>query len=64
MHSQPRTTSLPLFPTRYVHMEEMLREIAKARAVFDRWMAFEPDHAPWMAYVKVRRRWMTSGHVL
>ncbi len=39
---------------RYIHMEEMCRETAKARAVFDRWMAFEPDHAAWMAYIKVR----------
>lgn len=34
-------------------MEEMCRETAKARAIFDRWMAFEPDHAAWMAYIKV-----------
>jgi crooked neck len=34
-------------------MEEMCRETAKARSIFDRWMAFEPDHAPWMAYIKV-----------
>jgi crooked neck len=34
-------------------MEEMCRETAKARAIFDRWMAFEPDHACWMAYIKV-----------
>lgn len=41
---------------RYIHMEEMCRETAKARAIFDRWMAFEPDHAAWMAYIKVRWR--------
>jgi crooked neck len=40
-------------------MEEMCRETAKARAVFDRWMAFEPDHAAWMAYIKVR--WGAQG---
>lgn len=38
---------------KYIHMEEMCRETAKARLVFDRWMAFEPDHAAWMAYIKV-----------
>lgn len=38
---------------KYVHMEEMLKETAKARLIFDRWMAFEPDHASWMAYIKV-----------
>jgi crooked neck len=41
---------------KYIHMEEMCKEVAKARLVFDRWMAFEPDHAPWMAYIKVRGR--------
>lgn len=38
---------------KYVHMEEMLGNIAGARQVFDRWMKFEPDHAGWMAYIKV-----------
>lgn len=38
---------------KYIHMEEMLKETAKARLIFDRWMAFEPDHAAWMAYIKV-----------
>lgn len=47
---------------KYVHMEEMLKETAKARLVFDRWMAFEPDHAPWMAYIKVKQH--QSKHVL
>lgn len=40
---------------KYVHMEEMVKETAKARLIFDRWMAFEPDHAAWMAYIKVRQ---------
>jgi hypothetical protein len=38
---------------KYIHMEEMVKETAKARLIFDRWMAFEPDHAAWMAYIKV-----------
>jgi hypothetical protein len=38
---------------KYVHMEEMLGNTAGARAVFDRWMKWEPDHQAWMAYVKV-----------
>jgi hypothetical protein len=40
---------------KYIHMEEMVKETAKARLIFDRWMAFEPDHAAWMAYIKVSR---------
>ena len=38
---------------KYVHMEEMLGNTAGARAVFDRWMKWEPDHQAWMAYIKV-----------
>ncbi len=39
----------------YIHMEEMLGNVAGARQVFERWMRFEPDHQGWMAYIKVRR---------
>ena len=39
-------------------MEEMLGNVAGARQVFERWMAFEPDHQGWMAYIKVRRTQM------
>lgn len=39
---------------KYVHMEEMLGNTAGARGVFDRWMKWEPDHAAWMAYIRVR----------
>ena len=38
---------------KYIHMEEMLGDTAGARAVFERWMKFEPDHQGWMAYIKV-----------
>ena len=38
---------------KYVHMEEMLGNMSGARQVFERWMAFEPDHQGWMAFVKV-----------
>ncbi len=34
-------------------MEEMLGNVAGARQVFERWMAFEPDHQGWNAYIKV-----------
>ena len=29
---------------KYIHMEEMLGNIAGARQIFERWMAWEPDH--------------------
>ena len=38
---------------KYIHMEEMLGNIPGARQIFERWMAFEPDHHGWMAYIKV-----------
>ena len=39
---------------KYIHMEEMLGNIPGARQIFERWMAFEPDHHGWMAYIKAR----------
>ena len=39
---------------KYIHMEEMMGNVAGARQIFERWMAFEPDHHGWLAYVKVR----------
>ena len=39
---------------KYIHMEEMLGNVPGARQIFERWMAFEPDHHGWMAYIKVR----------
>ena len=38
---------------KYIHMEEMLGNVAGTRQVLERWMRFEPDHAGWMAYIKV-----------
>ena len=38
---------------KYIHMEEMLGNVPGARQIFERWMAFEPDHHGWMAYIKV-----------
>lgn len=40
---------------KYIHMEEMLGNVAGARQIFERWMQWEPDHHGWMAYIKVRR---------
>ena len=37
---------------KYIHMEEMLGNIAGARQIFERWMKWEPDHHGWTAYIK------------
>ena len=39
---------------KYIHMEEMLGNVAGARQIFERWMQWAPDHHGWMAYIKVR----------
>ncbi len=44
---------LALHRYKYIHMEEMLGNVPGARQIFERWMAFEPDHHGWMAYIKV-----------
>ncbi len=46
---------------KYIHMEEMLGNVAGARQVFERWMRFEPDHMGWMAYVRVGAGWGGVG---
>ena len=38
---------------KYIHMEEMLGNVAGARQIFERWMKWEPDHNGWSAYIKV-----------
>ena len=48
---------------KYIHMEEMLGNVAGARQIFERWMAWEPDHHGWAAYIKARetsRQWRTA----
>lgn len=42
---------------KYIHMEEMLGNVAGARAIFDRWMTFEPDHEGWNAYIRFELRY-------
>ncbi|GLJ15384.1 hypothetical protein SUGI_0252520 [Cryptomeria japonica] len=37
---------------KYIHMEEMLGNVAGARQVFERWMNWEPDDHGWSAYIK------------
>ena len=38
---------------KYVYLEELLGNVAGARQVFERWMAWEPDEKAWSAYIKV-----------
>lgn len=42
---------------RYVHMEEMLENIAGARQVLERWMQWEPDHQGWRTYINLEVRY-------
>lgn len=42
---------------KYVYMEEMLGNIPGTRAVFERWMSWEPDEAAWSAYIKMEKRY-------
>lgn len=42
---------------KYVYMEEMLGNVAGTRAVFERWMSWEPDEAAWSAYIKLETRY-------
>lgn len=41
---------------KYVYMEETLGNIDGARAVFERWMQWEPEEAAWSAYIKMEKR--------
>ena len=42
---------------KYVYLEELLGNIAGARQVFERWMAWEPDEKAWSAYIKLELRY-------
>lgn len=44
-------------------MEEMLGNVPGARQIFERWMAFEPDHHGWMAYIKVKLSYQQGSHI-
>lgn len=50
---QPRVDQ---FWYKYVLMEERLGQIEAARAVYERWMAWKPEEAIWMSYIKFERR--------
>jgi crooked neck len=47
---------VPQFWFKYTYMEEMLGDVAKARALFERWMEWEPDDNAWAAYIKFEMR--------
>lgn len=42
---------------KYTYMEEMLNNVAGCRAVFERWMEWEPDEQPWLTYIKFELRY-------
>ena len=42
---------------KYTYMEEILDNVAGARQVFERWMAWEPSEEAWMAYIKLEKRY-------
>nr|CAD1843307.1 unnamed protein product [Ananas comosus var. bracteatus] len=42
---------------KYIHMEEMLRNVPAARQVFERWMQWQPDAQGWLSYVKFELRY-------
>ncbi|KAH0706601.1 hypothetical protein KY290_011731 [Solanum tuberosum] len=43
---------------KYIHMEEMmLNNVAGARQVFERWMAWTPDQQSWLSYIEFELRY-------
>merc|ERR1719228_2656366 len=42
---------------KYTYMEEMLNNIPGCRAIFERWMEWEPDEQPWLTYIKFELRY-------
>jgi crooked neck len=53
-----KTKFLCIIPRRYkyVHMEEMLGNVPGCRAVFERWIKWEPDHQGFQSYVNFELR--------
>jgi crooked neck len=41
---------------KYVYMEEMVGDVAKTRAVFERWMKWQPDDNAWLSYARFETR--------
>ncbi|GJU78442.1 crooked neck-like protein 1 [Tanacetum coccineum] len=42
---------------KYIHMEEMLGNVAGARQIFERWMSWEPHQQAWLSYIKFELRY-------
>ena len=42
---------------KYTYMEEMLENVGGCRAVFERWMEWEPEEQAWLTYVKFELRY-------
>ncbi|KAG5568449.1 hypothetical protein H5410_064532 [Solanum commersonii] len=42
---------------KYIHMEEMLGNVAGARYIFWRWMTWMPDQHGWLSYIKFELRY-------
>jgi crooked neck len=45
---------------KYAYMEEMVGDVPKCRAVFERWMKWRPDDNGWLAYARFETR---HGHL-
>jgi len=46
---------------KYTYMEELLKNIAGARQVFERWMEWQPDEQPWQTYINFELRYSNSN---
>ncbi|KAH0929475.1 hypothetical protein HID58_015202, partial [Brassica napus] len=42
---------------KYIHMEEILGNIAGARQIFERWMQWSPDQQGWLSFIKFELRY-------
>ena len=42
---------------KYTYMEEMLENVAGCRAIFERWMEWEPEEQAWLTYIKFELRY-------
>merc|ERR1711971_982315 len=51
---QPRANQLWL---KYTYMEEMLENIPACRAIFERWMEWQPEDQYWLTYVNFEMRY-------
>lgn len=42
---------------KYSYMEEMLKNVAGCRQVFERWMEWEPEEQAWHSYINFELRY-------